>query len=53
MNTGELLNELENAHYLGINSLCINCSCEFVATGGKDSKIKVWFLGDLLGQKAD
>ena len=48
MYTGELLNELDSAHYLAVSTIAISWGQEFVATGGKDNKVKVWVLSSLL-----
>lgn len=39
---GQLLGEIEGAHYMGINDLDISAQGDLVATAGKDSKVKVW-----------
>lgn len=51
--TGFLLGEVENAHYMDVTDLDISIGCDLVITGGKDFKVKVWVLADLLfGGKA-
>lgn len=60
MSSGKLLAELENAHYLAISDLDISnasgsvdlnqgqAAGDLIITGGKDSKVKVWLLANLL-----
>ena len=41
--TGMILSEIESAHYMEINDLDIsNDGADFVITGGKDCKVKIW-----------
>ena len=51
-NTGTLLTEVENAHYLAITDLDVAKGTpwqgDLIITGGKDSKVKVWTLAALL-----
>ena len=42
--TGELLGEIENAHYMEIADLDVAVTNDLVVTGGKDFKVKVWIL---------
>ncbi len=44
--SGALISEIESAHYLAINDLAVHE--DLVVTGGKDTKTRVWILGDLL-----
>lgn len=44
--SGALISEIESAHYLAINDLAVHE--DLVATGGKDTKVRVWIFGDLL-----
>ena len=60
LSTGKLLAEVENAHYLAISDLDISnasgsldssqgyASGDLILTGGKDSKVKVFILAQLL-----
>jgi len=43
--TGALIAEIEDAHYLAINDLAV--ADDMVVTGGKDTKVRVWTIGDL------
>eukprot|EP00347_Sterkiella_histriomuscorum_P001718 403370949 len=45
---GQLLGEIEGAHYMGISDLDISSQGDLVATAGKDSKVKVWIMKDLM-----
>ena len=42
--TGQLLGEVEGAHYLDITDMDIAVTNDLVITGGKDFKVKVWIL---------
>lgn len=49
--TGQLIAEVESAHYMEINSLDIsNANSDMIITGGKDCKVRVWLLQNLLSQ---
>lgn len=60
LSTGKLLAEVENAHYLSISDLDVSnasgsldssqgyASGDLILTGGKDSKVKVFILAQLL-----
>lgn len=41
------MTEIDNAHYLAINDMAVNE--QTIATGGKDTKVRLWFVADLLG----
>lgn len=45
--SGELIGEVESAHYMEVTDLDISVTNDLVATGGKDFKVKVWVLTDL------
>ena len=48
-NTGQLLQDTENAHYMEINDLDISkTNSDMIISGGKDCKVKVWLLSSLL-----
>jgi WD40 repeat protein len=47
MQTGQLLGEVENAHYMDVADIDITSGCDMVLTGGKDFKVKLWVLTDL------
>jgi len=47
--SGALLAEIEDAHYLAINDLAVNG--DLVATGGKDTKVRVWLVADLFSHQ--
>ena len=41
--TGQILAEIESAHYMEINDLDISTdNSDFIITGGKDCKVKIW-----------
>ena len=41
--TGQIIAEIESAHYMEINDLDIsNDNSDFIITGGKDCKVKIW-----------
>jgi WD40 repeat protein len=42
--TGELLGEIESAHYMDLTDLDIAPNNDLVITGGKDFKVKVWIM---------
>jgi WD40 repeat protein len=45
--TGKILYEIESAHYMEIMTLDISSdTCDFIITGGKDCKVKLWRLGE-------
>ena len=46
MPSGELVSDIESAHYMEITDLDINE--EMLITGGKDCKVKVWLIADLI-----
>ena len=46
MATGAFISEIEHAHYLAINDLQIQN--DVIATAGKDTKTRVWLLGDVM-----
>ena len=60
LSSGRLIAECENAHYLAISDLDISTASgavgtatgssegDLIITGGKDSKVKVWMLTNLL-----
>ena len=41
------MTEIDNAHYLAINDMAVND--QTIATGGKDTKVRLWLVADLLG----
>jgi len=43
--SGALIAEVEDAHYLTINDLAV--SDDLCATGGKDTKVRVWIMAEL------
>ena len=46
---GHILAEVESAHYMEINDLDVSQdNTDFIITGGKDCKVKVWFLASIL-----
>ena len=49
MSSGNMIAEIEDAHYLSINDLAV--SDDFCATGGKDTKVRVWLTNDLLAHQ--
>ena len=52
-NTGQLLSDVENAHYMEINDLDISkTQADMIITGGKDCKVKIWMMRDLLSKDA-
>jgi len=46
MESGEVMANLESAHYMQINDLDLNG--DMIITGGNDCKVKVWQIADLL-----
>jgi len=46
MQSGELLADVESAHYMEVSDLDLNE--EMIITGGKDCKVKVWLVADLV-----
>jgi len=44
--TGELLAEIESAHYNEITTL--DLTDQMIATGGKDAKVKVWLISNII-----
>jgi len=46
MESGEVLSDMESAHYMEISDLDLNG--DMIITGGKDCKVKVWLISDLL-----
>ena len=48
---GQLLGELEAAHYMEITDLDISATTDMVITGGKDSKVKIWLLTEYFPTK--
>ena len=44
VSTGQLLGDIDSAHYMEITDLDISSSSDLVITGGKDCKVKVWSL---------
>ena len=44
---GQLIGELENAHYMDITDLDISSSNDVLVTSGKDCKVKVWIIAEL------
>lgn len=44
MQTGLMLGEVEQAHYMDVLDLDISITNDLVITGGKDMKVKVWIL---------
>lgn len=43
--TGELISEIESAHYMEINDIAVSSECsDMIASAGKDCKVKVWML---------
>jgi len=59
--TGQMIAEVQNAHYLAINDMDLTTAsdtarqADLIITGGQDSKVKVWKLADLLvaGNQSD
>jgi WD40 repeat protein len=47
LSTGQLLGELENAHYMDIADIDIAVSNDLILTAGKDCKVKLWLIHDL------
>ena len=53
---GQLITEVQNAHYLAINDLDLSHGSDtarhgdLIITAGQDSKVKVWNLAALLSQ---
>lgn len=45
--SGQLIGEVENAHYLTVNDMDVSTGGDLVVTGGKDFKVKVWITSDL------
>jgi WD40 repeat protein len=50
LNDGQLIGEVDNAHFEALTALEISNNGELVATGGADSKIRVWTLISLMNQ---
>ena len=51
-NTGQLLADVESAHYMEINDLDISkTNSDMVITGGKDCKVKIWLMSALLSKE--
>ena len=57
LSSGQILAEIENAHYMEIVDLAVseetgasavNSGAQMLMTGGKDTKVKVWLLPDIL-----
>lgn len=57
LSSGVILAEIENAHYMEIVDLAVseetgasavNSGAQMLMTGGKDTKVKVWLLPDIL-----
>ena len=52
--TGQLIAEVQNAHYLAINDMDLAVGCgnvghgDLIITAGQDSKVKVWTLAEML-----
>ena len=46
MTSGEVLADVESAHYMQVTDLDINES--MIISGGKDCKVKVWMISSLL-----
>lgn len=44
---GQLIGEVESAHYMDITDLDISSSNDLVITAGKDCKVKVWIMAEL------
>ena len=44
MSTGQLMGEIESAHYMEIIDLDISIGQDLIVSGGKDSKVKVWLV---------
>lgn len=43
---GQMIGELEQAHYMEITDVDISSSSDLLITGGKDCKVKVWILSE-------
>ena len=50
MQSGEVLADLESAHYMEITDLDLNE--DMIITGGKDCKVKVWLISDFIRNDA-
>jgi WD40 repeat protein len=46
MISGELIADVENAHYLEVSDIDMND--DIIVTAGKDCKVKAWLITDLL-----
>lgn len=45
--SGQFIAEIENSHYLAISDLDVSPARDLLATGGKDTKVRLWVLADL------
>lgn len=49
ISTGQLLADVESAHYMEINDLAISSTnSDMIITGGKDCKVRVWMVSTLI-----
>ena len=46
--SGTLVADIENAHYLAIEDIDLSPSHDLLISGGKDSKVRVWAVADLV-----
>lgn len=47
--TGDLIADVDSAHYMEINDLAISSTnSDMIITGGKDCKVKVWMVSTLI-----
>lgn len=44
VSNGQLLGEIDSAHYMEITDLDISASSDLIITGGKDCRVKVWSI---------
>lgn len=47
MQTGQLVGEVENAHYMDVNDMDVSVGGDMMVSGGKDFKVKVWIVTEL------
>ena len=46
VHTGQLLGEVESAHYTDVSDMDVAVTNDLVITGGKDCKVKAWVLSE-------
>lgn len=53
--SGQLISEFENAHYLGITDIDLSPGSQqdLLATSGKDGKVKIWITCNLLSNQSN